>query len=383
MNNFYKSKSGVSIMKNVFKITLCLLLLTGCKESDFHINGSAGTQSTQNPDNTPDPNGDSSLNPDNTSDASGNSHSFVIHGKQKLDILFTIDVSTSMEDYLKDLGNNFGSLGLNHLDWQVAFINAETYEGFQRYDEEEGKDYFSKVNGKDGYNGVFYNLEEATGHEKRENGNLVQILTSKIENYQSLFLNTISRIYNNNVPEVGGERKDYSSGYEFAFTNIINAIQNTNQSAFFRQNAVLAVVIIANEGDDFKTGDDVIDALNKKYPNKAIVAYGIVPETASPGGENPNYIKNIKDFAGDTGGDTANLDSDNYASVAQKIGTNLKTHLEIEQIEMEHTGIIGNPELSFEPATSAVGYTFDPDTNIVTLNEPVKDTTITVSYRYQ
>ena len=192
----------------------------------------------------------------------------------EVDILVVIDTSGSMNHHQKKLGERFNDLisGLSntnfHIDWQVAFINADGILNREI----------------DGYNGAFYNLENEAG-EISVNGQKVNILNPELlerlddsDNLQEIFYNTIDR----------GD-KSARPNREVPLGNIKNAIskRNDQNSGFFRDSVTLVTIILSNEdelsdgqpqdGMEPTTPSEVIQAVSDAFgPNKRFFSYGII-----------------------------------------------------------------------------------------------------------
>ena len=278
--------------------------------------------------------------------------------QMKVDILMIIDNSISMQIYQQQLGSRFGNLSSKlGVNWQMAFINTD------------------RTRNNDGYQGVFYNLENAHG-EFENNGNKVQILTPALPNAQDLFLNTINR------------SETESSGQEYPFINFITAIGRSQNQTFFRNGAALATIILTNEGNDTTTADEVITAVEKQFGSeKRFFAYAIICATPCPSvnSDENGYTSRIKKLVAQTGGIVGDINAGDYSNTLQNISQSLENNLTLIEVPLRHQNVISNSiSLTFIPSSNSVGWNFEGSSNKVVFDKrPPENTRIQLSYSYQ
>lgn len=422
------------------------IALAGCKQGS--LKASSNTPSDVPPTEENPPPQDQSLGK-NTDDKASviKEHSFTANPTesyefQKTDILFVNDNSASMWPYQEELGRRFGNLnsGLENVDWQMAFINTDSFEAVKKSvceSEEEARRQSCDTLDKtlfDGFDGTFYNLEVQQGSRFEEfisDGKRIQILSPEIPNadeslLNNLFLNTITRKIDDD------QSKDWGSGIEMPFTQIINAVSEPKNQDFFREDASLAVVILTNEGPEDKPANHLLSAIEKQFEKKRVFGYGIIPtettmiqiakqvgsqivletvEDKCYGDKNydpvqiktnddgsktyiqnweecsENYLPNIKDFVKKTGGILGDIDVDSYASILKDMAGHLKANLTPEKIELEHKAkdvIADSITLEFHPAENNVDdWFYNARTNAIVFYTLPPETSVTVNYKYK
>ena len=308
----------------------------------------------------------------------------------KVDVLVVIDTSGSMEHHQRKLGDRFGQLvsSLQNIDWQMAFINSDDSTPLVE---------------DDGYHGVLYNLEDASGEIVDENGDRVNILTAQLENPQDLFLNTIDR-------SGKSARLEGDSGVEVPLRNIKNAIgkRNNENAGFFRDGSTLVVIALSNE-DEMSTGQpieieggksihptqpsEVTDAVHSAFGlSKKFFTYGIIVqpedtrclelETTRSGRESPTYGTFIHQLAE---GKTYNICENDYSDILTKISDSLQAILNLSEIPFRYENVIEESiSLTFIPEENHQTGRFDASSNSYVFDEePADGTRIQIEYSYQ
>lgn len=253
-----------------------------------------------------------------------------VASRQKVDILMVVDESGSMYKYQQKLGKRFGNLTSNigGVDWQMAFINDNP----------------------------------------NSSARMTTILSPSTPQVQKEFVKWIT-----NPP-------GYSTQAEYPLTNIKRVITTTN-TAFLRQDASLATIILTNEGSDTVTAQQVLNALKNKFGDtKRLFVYAIIPN------RDDGYLRRIRELIRRTGGIEGNLKAASYASILTEMSRNLGEKLSLKTIPLRYEGVIAQSvSLTFTPASNTLtDWRYDSQTNqIIFETLPSAGTTVRVSYKYE
>lgn len=270
------------------------------------------------------------------------------HENTKLDMVWVIDNSGSMNGNHQDLRNRFSHLfnqNLRSSDWQIAFISSA------KGDE-------------------FYYLKDSSGGNLQGNP---RILSPKLPNFEDIFKNTISS-------------KQFGESSTREFQAIFDMINDPEKEpGFFRPDALLAVVVVTDDTDTSEPGPlDIMESVKNNFgPSKKFVTYGIIVEPDRNCGE-PRVNYKVADLALRTGGITGSICEKDYSFVMASIGDHIQKELLFKDIPLKHNNVIENSiKLAFTPAQNEQNWQFDSQTNKITFNiPPIEGTTVQISYDY-
>lgn len=387
-------------------LIFCWLSTLGCSKGDLSL-GNTQPPDSANPTSQTDKNNDDNALPNNGNDTEtddnalpndeddtgtedddalpndeddGNTrvHTFSLTQKanenKEVDIVMIIDNSGSMAQNHLDLRYRFNELfneeTLGSTDWQMAFLSSAYY----------GSSPLNESNG-------FYHLRDFSGNNISGDH---QILSPAYDNYEELFINTISS-------RQGGVS---SLGELFALMNMINHF-NTIQN-FFRKDALLAVIIISDElaattgyvtnpetGQRQTIGitlDDIATAAQENFGlSKQFVNYGIILEPNDPHCQEASANEQVALLAQKTGGFTESICNPDYSSIMSNIGESIKKKLDFEEIPLPHESRVveGSVELSFKPRRNKKDWKHEGNKIVFTNEPPAEGTKITIEYRYR
>lgn len=253
-------------------------------------------------------------------------------GVQKVDILFVVDNSTSMAAEQKKMADRIGSFlsKLNDVDWQLGITTTDV------------------SNGKYGIKGSLLRI----GHQGE------YFIGSETSNPEALFRKHIQR------EESTSCGFDCPSPTEQPLMATIMAASkhDSDNSGFFREGALLAVVVISDEdekssGPSSATKPSEVVAAVKNYlgSNKNVTGYGIViqpwdRECFESQKENSlaHYGEFVQNFADLTGGLTGSICDSDYSENLDAIGKDTRNKL--KSITLKYKPIAETLEVEFVPA---------------------------------
>ncbi len=295
---------------------------------------------------------------------SSETHTFSItqtaREQKEVDILMVIDNSGSMNDNHTNLGQRFGNLfnsNLQRVDWQMAFISSAFGVGV-------------------GWPKIFYNL-------LNNNMGLVgnKILSPQLGNPGDVFLNTISS------RQGGGHSITEFEG----ILNMINSPE-THPEGFFRENALLAIVVVTDDTDTTNVrASDIITAVKNNFGEfKQFAAYGLIvePGDVECNGREPNVNYKVADLAEKTGGITGSICATDYSSIMADIGTHIEEILVYHEVMLRHTNVVEdsitlNCSLS-QNTVECSNWEFDSESNKILFDTPPEEgVKVQISYNYQ
>ena len=385
-----------------FKFLLLILMMNsiGCKNGVFSKDGNdVGTSCIEDGTVCP-PETNPSPEPPVSNIASDTIEVVQSRENPKLDMVIVVDTSESMNHNQAKLGAKFGQLisSFDGLDWQMAFINADNSH--------------PKVSA-DGYHGVFYNLEDATGEILDDAGSTINILTSEISNPHEVFLNTINRKGKSQRVSRDDPNSYQDSGTEAPLNTFIESInlRNNENSGFFRQDSTLATIILSNE-DEFSDGQptqgtndagetviiqpknyqDVFNTVTGAFGSlKSFVAYGIIvkpgdeacrsSESSGSQTDTPSYSTFIHQLVLETKGQSGSICDSDYSQTLSNISSHLEAKLTLKEIELKSSMIADSIEMTVEPEDAELDYEMNGSTMIFN-KLPAEGTTITITYNY-
>ena len=367
---------GMGKIENYFKIvfSICLIFFLinsiGCSKGGRLISSpiSLSSESNQQADDSS-PSTDLDKKSDSDSDEvpggldKQGEHSYEfsitqnVHEQKEVDILLTVDNSYSMYENHLSLGYRFGDLFSNDLqsvDWQMAFISS-----------------CFGVKGRISRPSIFYNLRNAEGDMDGHH-----ILSSESTNPGEIFLNTISS-------QQGGSCSQSEFGGIF---NMINSPE-THPEGFFREDALLAVVIVTDDKDSTDiTTSNIITSVKTAFGEfKLFTVYGLtvtpdLGECIDQGEPNVNY--KVEDLIQKTGGIPGNICAEDYSPIMEKIGSHIEKTLEYKEVKLRHENVLESTiEVTF--SQDSKDWEFESETNkIIFDTAPTENTVVTISYRY-
>lgn len=285
----------------------------------------------------------------------------------KVDILFVDDNSASMDPEQNKLGQRFPSFvnALIGLDWQVGITTTDCSTGTW---------------------GICGSLLQMTG-------TMVNVLSSAIANYETIFSNTISR------PETVDcvNRGACPSGNEEAMKATIGAIDKRagSNAGFFRDGAALAVVVLTDEDEQSTapatatTPQAVVDKFRDTWgTTKQLRAYAITVIAGDTAclqmqkdqqggigafGSYPTELARL------TGGQSQSICAADYSGILKAIGDDLRTVTNAVKLTRAPNPV-ASVRVSFNPARNI---TWSVSGSTVLFNSPVPaGTQITVTYQY-
>ena len=355
----------------------CVLLFTNCKGGHVDLSLNAViqpseqeqpplNQDTNNQEQLPlnqDPKGQEQLPLDQ--DSNKKTHQFSVtqlaYTNTKLDMLWFIDNSPSMNDTHEELRNSFDNLfsqELQSIDWQMAFTSIEP-------------------------GSPFYSLKDSNGQNLTGEP---RILSSSTSNFEEIFKNTIS------------SRQSGPWGSYEELESVFDKINNfENDLHFLRPDALLAVILASDELDGSPQNPlDIIEAVEDNFgQSKKFLAYGLIIEPGdvtcietqkAKGGwsvwASINY--KVAELVRLTGGVTGSLCEEDYSFMMANIGDHIQKELLFKDVSLEHNNVIEDSiNLTFTPDQNKQSWEFDSHTNKIVFDiPPIENTKVDISYNY-
>lgn len=249
-----------------------------------------------------------------------------------VDILFVLDVSSSMKDNLENLGSSMLDL-LTHIqdfNWQMAFTTADHGDhtisgkgvvGEQRWESyRENQPHFGK----------FMNLEYR--------GKLLndKILNKHNNFYDTVFYDTLTINEDNPhhlPPFYHGEYDGHSRDHEQPLRALKAAIERPENSDFFRPNSDLIVIIITNEDEraadprNATTANEVVQTFQSQFSSdKNLYGFGILIKDkdtscyrAQKRGSTAEYGNRVAELAKETYGVNIDICSSDYGKALKSV----------------------------------------------------------------
>lgn len=242
-----------------------------------------------------------------------------------------------------------------------------------------------------GSSGHFYHIKDNNGDIIDTHNNKINILSPKLQNEYDLF-----ELFKNTI-NAAGALGDYA---EVPLANIIRSIQLNENRIFFRKDAHLIAMILANEDEKIRLSgltaypSDVIQSVKENLGDyKKFTTYGIIIQPGNEeclksehdrGAKAARYGYLIQDLALQTGGTTHSICDEDYSSIITQIGNHIEEKLKIRDIKLQHKNIIEDTiNVDFNPSENAVSHIYNTKTNTIIFNTPPADhTVITISYDY-
>lgn len=287
--------------------------------------------------------------------------------KNKIDILFVIDNSPSMQREQKKLGERLQSFlkGIRHMDWQIAFTTSDV------------------SNGKHGIKGSLLDL---SGHPNKK------VLTPDHQDAENVFYSTVQR------PEAQNCIFGCPSSNEQPLRASIMAMEksNTVNAEFFREDADLSIVVLTDE-DEMSTGsskktttaNQVVDSFHSIFGNdKKLSVYGIVIEPndvacyeaqKSEGINNASPGLSVANLSRMTDGYIGSICENDYAIALEKISE--ETRLASDFFQLKRIPIANSVKVKLVPEQD-IPWTIKGD-RLTFSTPPKQGTLVQVSYGYQ
>jgi hypothetical protein len=284
----------------------------------------------------------------------------------KVDILFVVDNSPSMAKEQKQLGERLQSFmkQVRNMDWQIAFTTTDVTS--RKY-------------------GIKGSLLELAGHPGQK------VLTADFTDAEDVFYNTVQR------PE--GRRCflfGCPSSKEQPLKASILAMQkhDTDDAAFFRDDADLAIVVLSDE-DEMSGGgkratkpEQVVEAFHSIFGNeKKLSVYGIVIqpkdnscyEEQKEEGTSASAGTYVTELSRMTNGYVGSICDNDYAVALEKIGE--ETRLASDFYLLKRVPIENSVKVKLVPEQD-IPWKIKGD-RLTFANSPKPGTIVQVSYNYK
>ena len=242
----------------------------------------------------------------------------------EVDILFVLDVSSSMKNNLKKLGSSMLDL-LTHIqdfDWQMAFTTADHGDHTKiggKVSEQRWEDY----RGDQPHFGKFMNLEYRN-----------RLLNDKVLNkqnqfYETIFYDTLT-INNQNSCSLS----PFCQGdHEQPLRALKASIERDENGNFFRPNSDLITIIITNEDERVEdqqnatTADEVVQTFQSQFSSKKnLYGFGILIQNqdsrcrqTQKRGHSAEYGRKIAELAQKTNGKNISICSNDYGKAMKDV----------------------------------------------------------------
>lgn len=243
-----------------------------------------------------------------------------------VDIIFVLDVSSSMKDNLRKLGSSMLDL-LTHIqefDWQMAFTTADHGDHIKSngiISEQRWEDY----SGNQPHFGQFMRLEYRN-----------RLLNDKILNkhnnfYETVFYDTLTINNQNPCSFSPFCQKDH----EQPLRALKAAIERPENRDFFRPNSDLIAIIITNEDEreedpgNATTAEEVVQTFQSQFSDKKnLYGFGILIEDQDKRCRRaqrglivkaPEYGKRVAELARITHGSNIDICSSNYGNALERV----------------------------------------------------------------
>ncbi|HAG92326.1 MAG TPA: hypothetical protein DCL41_10655 [Bdellovibrionales bacterium] len=264
-----------------------------------------------------------------------------VDSKPKVDILFVIDNSASMELEQQKLGDRLSAFigTLDNVDWQIGITTTDT------------------SNGRFGQRGSLVPLVGTGGQ---------YILNKNTPNYETVFSSTVVR------PEGINCGSNCPSVKERPLEASMMALGKGLMNGLIRQNAELAIVILS-DADENGNGQNltatpetlVATANTIFFGQKRLTGFGIIIEPGDVNCLNDQrqfsrfsyYGNQVAGLAALTGGVTGSVCDSNYSQSLTKIGhrvLNLVTSITLSKMPVE-----GSVKLTLNPADPNITWSID------------------------
>ena len=248
-----------------------------------------------------------------------------------VDIIFVLDVSSSMKNNLKKLGSSMLDL-LTHIqdfNWQMAFTTADHGDHIKsngRIGEQRWEDY----QGDRPHFGKFMQLEY---RNRLLNDNT---LNRHNNFYETVFYDTLTINEDNPhslPPFYHGTYDGHSRDHEQPLRALKAAIEREENRDFFRPNSDLIAIIITNEDERVEdpsnatTAKEVVQTFQSQFSGeKNLYGFGILIEEkdkscyrAQKRGHSAEYGIRVAELAQETYGANINICSSDYSEALESI----------------------------------------------------------------
>ena len=343
----------IKILKNFFKLSFCLFCcvsLSGCFDNaidDDVINNNSSDMSSQ---------GDTS------------EESFLIPSS-KLDILVVLPQGSDGEKTKLGLGLSrllISDTYFQSLDWQVAFISEDPNQ-----------------NNSDTLP-TFLPLRNPNGNiQEPETNDNIYVVTSELQTDHS-------------ITELIRETMMSSTGnMAQPLISMIQSIGKTENQSFFREDALLATIILnkdQDEDEDTPPTGVIASAQNHLGDSKEFTVYGIITEVGdtecaqAQTQDVANFSYAVSDLIDEVEGIAGSICEEEYNTFITEIESDIKERLinNSNEIQLKYTNIIKDKiSLTFDPEKNDQEWNFDSQENKIIFDNPVLEgTTVEVSYEY-
>ncbi len=249
-----------------------------------------------------------------------------------VDILFVLDVSSSMKDNLKKLGSSMLDLltYIQDFDWQMAFTTAD-HGDHKKVNGKVGRQRWKNYRGEEPHFGLFMNLEHRNKLLKDK------ILSKSNRFYDTIFLDTLT-IHDENSRSL----PPFSQGdHEQPLRALKAAIERDENKNFFRPHSDLIAFIITNEDERVEdqenatTAREVVDAFQSQFSSdKNFYGFGILVKEGDVNcynsqkrkGQSVEYGKKVSELAQAAYGRNISICSD-YGSTLEGISQMIRSRV--------------------------------------------------------
>ncbi len=251
-----------------------------------------------------------------------------------VDILFVLDVSSSMKDNLKKLGSSMLAL-LTHIqdfDWQMAFTTADHGDHKKVNGEVASNQRWEDYRGDEPHFGTFMNLEH---RNKLLND---RILNPSNSFYKTIFLDTLT-INDDNPRSLA---PFYQGDHEQPLRALKAAIERDENRNFFRPNSDLIAFIITNEDERVEdlenatTAREVADTFQNQFSSeKNLYGFGILIKerdtkcyrSQKRKGQSVEYGTRVSELAQETYGANISICSNDYGKDLEQISRIIRSRV--------------------------------------------------------
>ncbi|MDE0151585.1 MAG: hypothetical protein OXK80_03670 [Bdellovibrionales bacterium] len=256
-----------------------------------------------------------------------------------VDIVFVLDVSSSMKNNLENLGSSMLDL-LTHIqdfNWQMAFTTAD-HGDHTKSRGVVGEQSWESYRGNQPHFGKFMNLEYR--------GTLLndKILNKHNNFYETVFYDTLTINEDNPhqlPPFYHGKYDGHSRDHEQPLRALKAAIERPENSDFFRPNSDLIAIIITNEDErsedprNATTAKEVVQTFQSQFSSdKNLYGFGILIQDqdkscyrAQKRGSTAEYGNRVAELAKETDGVNIDICSSDYGKALESVSRMIRNRV--------------------------------------------------------
>ena len=360
------------VVKNCFKIAFCIFLLfalSGCFDEPITDDGNDTKPSETDTTNTTGTTGTTSTTNTNSQNGTSNtfSESFSIMSSNKLDILVVLPGGSETEKGRlgRVLGDFLSNDDFQSVDWQVAFISEDPSQ--------------NKSNSRP----TFLPLRDQNGNIKDSNDQSIYTLNSELQDdhiIKELIIETMMSSKGNQVRPL---------------ISTIQSIGKSENQSFFRQDALLALMMLSKGQDEEENTPPLgVTASVKNHlgSSKKLAAYGIITEVGDTTcaqdqtQDVTNFSYAVSALIDAVKGIRSSICEEDYSSLITQIVSDIEAKLGFNssEVKLTYTNVIENSiDISFTPKENTQNWEFNSQENKIVFGTPLLDgTTVEVSYSY-